>query len=364
VAIRKTKAGTFECDIRDQHGKKRLKTFQTKHEARDYEKQALAQVSSGEYSPVSKKTVGEIAREWYEGKAAQVYRRASLIQWRNHVDNYIVESLGNVRVSDLDVQAVESAAGEWAKKVSPITSNMVLTTLTAVLDMAERHNHVKRNVAEKAMRVKVATESEKNEEIEPDKVYTKAELSKLIQASEGVTKLFVMAMAFTGLRIGEVLGLAWPNVDLKTAKLHVRLSMADSDEGVEAPLFQPPKTKSSKRTLSLPHELVKALRVWQLACPITERGLVFATEEGKPYQRYKVIKLLDEAITKAKIKRLTPHGLRHTFASLLLADGKPVTEVSHLLGHKNAHVTMTVYAHFIREESTATQELASSVLGQ
>ena len=140
--------------------------------------------------------------------------------------------------------------------------------------------------------------------------------------------------------------------------------MADSDEGAAAPLFQPPKTKTSKRTIPLPHELVRELTAWRLRGPNSEKDLVFATEEGKPYQRYKVIRLLDEAITKAKIKRLTPHGLRHTFASLLLADGKPVTEVSHLLGHKNAHVTMTVYAHFIREESTATQELASSVLGQ
>jgi integrase len=65
----------------------------------------------------------------------------------------------------------------------------------------------------------------------------------------------------------------------------------------------------------------------------------------------------------AGIKRLTPHGLRHTFASLLLADGRPVTEVSHLLGHRNAHVTITVYAHFIRQETTAIQDLAESVLG-
>jgi integrase len=363
MAVRKTKAGTFEADIRDQHGHKRLKTFKTKKEAVAYEREALAQVSKGEYSPVSKKTVGEIAKEWYESKAAQAYRRSSLVMWRNHVERYIVESLGNVKVSDLDVQAVESAAGEWAKRVAPITANMALQTLTAVLDMAERHNHVKRNVAEKAERIKVATEEE-NEVVEPDKVYTKAELSKLIHSSEGVTRLLVMTMGFTGLRIGECLGLCWPNVDLKAAKLHVRLAMGDSDEGAAAPLFQPPKTKSSKRTIPLPHELVKGLRVWQLACPITERGLVFATEEGKPYHRWTVSRLLDEAIIKAKIKRLTPHGLRHTFASLLLADSKPVTEVSHLLGHKNAHVTMTVYAHFIPKESTATQELASSVMGE
>ena len=71
---------------------------------------------------------------------------------------------------------------------------------------------------------------------------------------------------------------------------------------------------------------------------------------------------MDRAIGKAEIKRLTPHGLRHTFASLLLADGVPIPEVSYLLGHKDSYVTMKVYAHFVRKESKAVENLAASIL--
>jgi integrase len=360
MAVRKTVAGTFEVDIRDQYGKKRLKTFKTHREAKAYEKETLALISKAEYTPPSSKTVGEVAREWYEQKASQNYRRSSLVGWKNRVDNYIVESLGSIRLRDLDVKMVENALAEWSKQVSAVSANMALTTLAAVLDMAERRGDVSRNVVDKAERLKVATEDD-GDEVDEDKVYTKAELLRLIQACQGMIRALVMLLAFTGLRIGEALALSWDAVDLKAARLDVRLTLGDSGEAA-SPLFQPPKTKSSKRSIPLPHELVKELTAWKIRSPISERHLVFAMEDGRPYQRYRVIELLDEAISKAGIKRLTPHGLRHTFASLLLAAGKPVTEVSHLLGHKNAHITMTTYAHFIREESTATQELAASVL--
>ena len=80
-----------------------------------------------------------------------------------------------------------------------------------------------------------------------------------------------------------------------------------------------------------------------------------------PYHRNAASDALDRAITTAGIKRLTPHGLRHSFASLLLADGVPVAEVSALLGHKDSYVTWKVYAHFVGE-STAVQDLAASIL--
>lgn len=73
--------------------------------------------------------------------------------------------------------------------------------------------------------------------------------------------------------------------------------------------------------------------------------------------------ILDAAITAAELeKRLTAHKLRHTFASLLLNPGVPVIKVSRLLGHRDATITLKVYAHFIKDKSDHVQELASSIL--
>ena len=90
--------------------------------------------------------------------------------------------------------------------------------------------------------------------------------------------------------------------------------------------------------------------------------MVFAREDGLPYHRNAASTAWTERLIQQITKRLTPHGLRHTFASLLLADGVAVPEVSALLGHKDSYVTWKIYAHFVRKESTAVQDLATGIL--
>jgi integrase len=362
MAVRKTAAGTFEVDIRDQFGKKRLRTFKLEREAKAYEHEALAKIGKGEYVAPGRKTVGEAAQAWLDDKLSQDYRRSTQTLWKNHVKNYLIPDLGHLKLTDLQIETVEERLAEWGKRIAPITANAIKGTLSGVLDLAERRGWVSRNVAIRAKGLRIATE-EGGLAVQRDKVYDRAELLRLITASDGMTRALIMLLAFTGLRIGEALALAWDQVDLKAAKLDVMWTLADPDAG-EEPFFQPPKNKSSKRSLPLPPQLVKELTAWKLRCPISERRLVFAREDGLPYRRARVIELLDRAIEKAQVKRLTPHGLRHTFASMLLAARTPITEVSHLLGHKNSHVTLSVYAHFVPKESTATHELAALVMGE
>jgi integrase len=375
MAISKTAAGTWAVDFRSQechcdkiqgqHRHRIQKTFDTYKEAVAYEKEKLDEVEKREFVKPSDKTVREIAEEWYQKKVdAGTYRRASLIDYYNHVENYIKRQLGNWKVHDIDVEKIEKAAAEWGKKVSPKMVNKALTTLTAILALAKRYKLIKDNPGEEAERLKIATENEDDIEVTPDRVYSKQEIRKLIEASEPGSRdrLLVMVPALTGLRIGEVLGLTWPAVDLKFGKLDVRFNLADSDKG-QPLLLQPPKTKKSRRTIPLPPELIHELKVWKLKCPKSDQDLVLAREDGEPYHRNTASKALDRAIATAEItKRLTPHGLRHTFASLLLADSVPVPEVSALLGHKDSYVTWKVYAHFVKKESSAVQNLAASIL--
>lgn len=176
MAIRKTVAGTFEVDFRDQYKKRIQRTFNTHRDAVVFE--ALAQVAKREYVRPSKKTVREEADDWSARKAAGKYRRASLVDWKNHVENYIKPALGELELSDIDgyVEKIEGAASEWAKRVSPVMVNKVLTTLTAVLALAKRHKRIKDNPAKNAERLKIATENEDDREVTPDKLYSKQEI--------------------------------------------------------------------------------------------------------------------------------------------------------------------------------------------
>jgi integrase len=362
MAINKTAAGTYAVDFRDQFKRRIQKTFATHREAANFEKDALAQVAKREYVKPTDETVKELAEKWHQRKLdAGSYERATLEFWKNHIEYYIVPAMGAVKVVDVDVERVEKAAASW--ELAPQTVNKVLTTLTAIFALAKRYKLIKDNPAADAERMKIATKDEDNVVVGRDEVYNKEEIGKLLGATEPGSRerIALMTPALTGMRIGEELALSWPAIDLKAGKLSVRLAMADSPKG-EEPIFKAPKTKSSWREISLAQELVHELKVWKLRCPKSSRDLVLATEDGKPMHRKAISKILDAAIEKAEINRLTHHGLRHTFASLLLADGADIVEVSHLLGHKNPGITLRIYSHFVRRETKSVQNLASSIL--
>jgi integrase len=265
--------------------------------------------------------------------------------------------LGKVKIQHLDVERVESAASEWEKATSAKTANKMLTTLTAVMDLALRYKLTRENPAERAERLKVETDEEDGEVVTPDKIYNEAELKKLLKASEKLPLaegLLVRVPALLGLRIGEVLGLTWGAIDLKEGRLSVRFALADGDKGSGA-LLQPPKSKSSRRTLVMSDGLRRDFAALKLAAELKgDDDLIFVTpEEKKPFHRKAATKILDRAIIGAGIERRTFHALRHTFASVLLMRGKPPVEVAAKLGHKDPNVTLRVYAHFIRRENEA-----------
>jgi hypothetical protein len=111
MAINKTAAGTFAVD-RDQFKKRHQKTFDTHKEAVAYEKKVLAQIQTREYVAPSSETVKELAERWHQRKVeAGTYKRASLEQWKNHVNRFIAAELGTVKVSELHVETIEQARG-------------------------------------------------------------------------------------------------------------------------------------------------------------------------------------------------------------------------------------------------------------
>src|SRR5215510_1090186 len=110
MAINKTKAGTFEVDFRDQFKKRHLKTFDLHRDAVAFEKEVKALVQKREYVAPSNRTVKDVAGIWYEKRVSESYARSALIYWGNHIDNYIVPSLGDQKITDVEIEAIEKAA--------------------------------------------------------------------------------------------------------------------------------------------------------------------------------------------------------------------------------------------------------------
>ena len=266
--VRKTKAGTFEVDhyYFDTEGKRRrkLKTFPTHKEAVAYQKEALAAVEKKEFVAPSKATVGECAKEWLRKRfASGNYERATRIERENHVHGYIISSFGALPIQSLNVQRIEKELEEWNKRVSAMVVNRVLRTLTNIMAEAKRYGLVKDNPAAEAIRLK-----EESEAVTVDKIFSRGELRRVINArpSGTVEKIMLMLPALTGIRVGELLGASWNDVDLKAGKLTVRTATADSDKG-QPMIFKKPKNQHSQRTIPISKELVTELRLWKIKCP-------------------------------------------------------------------------------------------------
>jgi integrase len=183
--------------------------------------------------------------------------------------------------------------------------------------------------------------------------------------SNRLFSLFALAVA-TGMRQGELLGLRWSDVNLDAAKLTVRKSLSRGE-------LVKPKTAASRRTLRLPPETVCALREQRrrqateqlLAGPVWDGNrldLVFTTSIGTPMNGANLRRSLHRQLKAAGLPRVRFHDLRHGFATYLLSMGRPIHEVSRLLGHSSPEITLRYYGHLLPEMEQATVEAMSSLL--
>jgi integrase len=180
-----------------------------------------------------------------------------------------------------------------------------------------------------------------------------------------------------GLRRGDVLGLHWPAVNWKAGTLAVthgvkRIKNRDRSSAQKTRLIIAElKTPKSRRTLSLTPELVAVLRqhharvveariapgsLWR------DHGLVFTTEVGTPVDPDSFSHTFARMCKQAGSGHWHPHELRHSGASLMLAQGTPLHVASGVLGHASIAITKDVYGHLVEGDKRTAAESMSRVL--
>ncbi len=148
--------------------------------------------------------------------------------------------------------------------------------------------------------------------------------------------------AFTGLRLSELRGLAWANVDITKGVIHV-VQRADY-RGVMGPT----KSRAGNRTVPLTPMAKNTLRQWRLACPKTESDLVFPNAEGKPILGTNVHRQMWRPLLRAlslEDSGIVFHSLRHVCASMLSENGAQPKWLQTVMGHSSIKVTYDVCGH-------------------
>ena len=171
----------------------------------------------------------------------------------------------------------------------------------------------------------------------------------------------------TGIRIGELVGLKWHDVDLKGKTISIRRSVKrvrvvfdETHKGKTTKILErEPKTKTSRRTIPLMESAVKVLQEHQKEMKILEikhkivwknENWVFCTLDGGLIEPRNVVRTFEAVLKKANLEKINFHALRHTFVSRMLEAGENIKTISVLIGHTDVAFTLNTYAHILPEE--------------
>jgi integrase len=310
----------------------------TERQAQERLRAALTARDNGIRPPSQRLTAGVWLTEWLDTSVAARNRASTAASYRASVERYWRPSIGRLtlaRVEPGDVQRVlerMNAAG-----LSPATVRGAHAVLRIALGRAVKSGNAIRNVARLVDPPKMAR-------VEP-RALTRAQIGILRQALAGHRweALYVAAIG-TGLRQGELLRLAWSDVDLDAGTLTVRGET---------------KTAGSRRTLRLALPVTAVLRRLARVTP----SLVFCTRTGRPLDPRNVTRELQRVLSAAGLPRQRFHDLRHAFATLQLEAGADLYEVSRALGHASITTTANVYAHWTGSMAERSAERMSEILG-
>lgn len=279
----------------------------------------------------------------------------------------IAERMQNERPALSQARARQRAKRK--KTPGPRTINKALTLLVMIFNYACRHRWVDFNPAEHVEKLR--------EPVSPDgntidnNVLAPEEIRRLIDAAEAPHRdksgnlisnnyrLLIQLAVFTGMRSGELRGLQWGDIDWGASQIHVRRSWKEGQ-------FHAPKTKTSTRRIQIPTFLVSELRKWKLECPKGELDLVFSNLSGNPLSGPNLLQRgFYPALCRAGLRQIRFHDLRHTYASLMIANGEDIVRVSRLLGHASPKITLDVFAHMLPDDHYGSSErLCSFIYGK
>ena len=265
-------------------------------------------------------TVQRFAEHWLKHVVGPRLRPSTLSSYRETLRLHVIPTLGRMNLRALTPTHVRMLlANKAADGLGARSVQIIHSTLRTMLSEAMREEVIERNVA-----TVVRPPSVERVEAQP---WSTEEASRFLAATvdHRLHPLFAVGVAL-GLRKGELLALRWDDVDLEGGVLHVRQNVQRLPEmGL---MFGPPKSNKSRRTIPLPAASARMLRTHranQAAEALAhgpawiDSGLVFTSTVGTVIEPRNLNRFFDELITKACVRRIRFHDLRHTCASLLLA---------------------------------------------
>lgn len=276
--------------------------------------------------------------------------------------NHLINFFGDIKVSDMKTRMINDYIAIKSSEISTSTLDQHLTVLGIVIKSALRDDILNKDIM---MGIEKPKKSKKETYI-----YSEEEVGILVKtARENASKelnLKIQLILKLGLRNSEVLGLCWDAIDFKNQLIHInrittRIKEKNEFDKVvsKVVLEDRTKTKTSNRVLRLSNQLTEELKEYkkyQLANNICDNQLLFH-KNNKPISEEIFSNNFKKFLKKYNLPETTVHGLRHFYGSLLIKNGRPITEVSKNMGHSSPAITTAIYAHELEDVTKKSTEL-------
>lgn len=299
----------------------------------------------GEFIAPEKTTVADWLRQWLD-----VYKKPTVSQntyqsYKNTIEKHVVPSIGEIQLQKLRPIHLQSLYAKLCENGMTRTAALAHAVIRQALGQAVEEGLIHKNVADSidAPRWKPGKA----------RVLSAEEMVRFLEAAADHPLYPAIALeAFTGMRRGEVLGLQWRDIDFDNGVAYVNKALVEVWGKKQ---LSTPKTENSARIVPIPEPILELLKehrrnqekAYEVFGWEEMPDFVFTTSNGTPIQPRNYNRVFQQICKKAGLEGVTPHTLRHTWATRLLEAGIPPRAVQELLGHASASTTEDIYSHVL-----------------
>ncbi len=361
-SIRKRKDGTWEARVTVgilANGKQNRKSLygKTRQEVSVKMTDLLNNLQKGLITNPTEMTVDEWLDYYMLEYKKRYVKPTTYINYNVKVKNHIKPILGHYKLKALRQDMIQKFVNCLSDKgLSPSTVEDIYKLLRNALETAVDDGLIVRNVANKVKLPKV--QKPKINVLTQEQQYLFVEQAK--NTYMGCIYIFDLC---TGMRLGELLGLKWEDIDFIEKQIHIvrTLRKVKDPDNIDEHWhleFGTPKTAASQRTIPLNETAIKLLRdvrkqqlqnKLKAGSAYEDNGLVFSTQLGKPLDPTNMRRTFYMICDKVGLKGLHPHCLRHTFATRGAENNVDVRVMQRFLGHSTIRETADTYTHVLTD---------------
>ncbi|MGG4039948.1 tyrosine-type recombinase/integrase [Heyndrickxia ginsengihumi] len=325
------------------------------------------EVESGEYISPEKMMFSDFVKEWKRKYGKKHLSGNTLDTYEYLLNGKIIETFGDMRLDDIKTLHLVNYLDDLEKaNLSSATIMYHYRILNDIFKRSVEWKLLKENPMDGVARPKVVNKN--------GDVYNEEEINKLFDLLKDEPihwRLAVKLAIIAGLRRGELLGLQWEDVDFSSNTISVNHSLARSKE--YGFVLKDPKTKYSRRTVSIPGSIMDELKKYQ-AIKYKEKeklndfweggefDFVFSKLNGEPYTPKAITRWWKRFIERTKFRFVRFHDLRHTSATVLINRGVHAKIISSRLGHADIRTTMNIYGHAMKVADEGAAEKFDDIL--